>query len=274
MKTELIEREFNFKEIGYDIDVKLTSHLFIRRTINGITDKHIRSHIFKTRAQYQDLLTAAIKKFNLLDYANKGRVSFIFIHKQEKYGMLLDVTKSKDGYTITVITIDKMGDRHFVKNAFFGKEKNKIYTEYVLHSSYMRAIEERVNSCREFVFYNTFFYNRSAQEISLKKKINEYRIHNSIISRFDNKTLYFGRHWIEICNKTDGPIYILINIEKLIVKDLQNIAIIFVDVREEIDRTQITKDIICFPDFTPPKIKVKSKTGLRIKKKLLSGKLS
>lgn len=283
MKKELLEKDFSFKvsmekkEAPLTIEVHLTSHLFTKRTVEGITDTRIRAHIFKTRDQYENLFTAAIEKYELLSYTNKGRVAFLFNAQEERYGILLDVVTSEAGYLITVITLDKIGERHYISNALFGKEKNKIYTEYVLPVSYMRAASKRMHTAKSYNIYHTHHFDKIYVEQELNNNIDFTRLYNSVITRHLQGSIDYGQHWFKFKINAKEEVCIRVSLERDRTKYGIRSAVILVDFKSSFEKTQqlalSTGEEIFDIGTTLPngfgrqRVEIISKPGLRIKKK-------
>lgn len=239
MKSEPIERDFDFKVIKQRVSVHLTHHLFCKRIIDGVTDAQIRSYIFKTRDQYEHLFSAAIEKYGLLDYADKGRVAFVFNAYNERYGILMDIVTKSNNYLITVITLDKIDKRHFVANTMFGKEKNKIYTEYKLPMSFIESTINKVYRSKAFTFYHTeHFEVKFTVESQLENIISFVRLYDSIISRFTKCTLGYSIYWFRFAIGENRHMHMRVSIEKIKTKYEEKHAVTFVDFESSFEKVQ------------------------------------
>lgn len=238
MKSERIERDFDFKVIKQRVSVHLTHHLFCKRIIDGVTDTKIRAHIFKSRDQYENLFTAAIKKYGLLSYANKGKVAFLFNAQGERYGLLLDVVTSEVGYLITVVTLDKIGERHYINNAMFGKEKNKIYTEYKLPMSFIEETANKVYRSKAFSFYHTNNFEAIYIGTQLENIVSFVRLYDSIVSRFTKGTLGYGIYWFRFAVGENKHMHTRVSIERIKTKYEEKHAVMFVGFESSFEKVK------------------------------------
>ena len=239
MKYELlVNRDFFFSVDEKELHVHLTSHLFHRRA----GAKQRRSFMFKTTWQYKHIIFEAFSKYNIWEFRN-GKVVFIFKYNRETFGILLDIKLSKENiYSVFIITVDKLDDRHFVKHEMFGKEKNKIYSDYTLPFSYLRQVEKRVDRSNWYeVYYSNYFTALDAFQ-AYGETVDENRLLCSIRTRIERGSLPIGIYWlvIPVDNKWK-QLFLKVSIEKIWRNQREIDVIIFTDLKFTYERVQNVK---------------------------------
>lgn len=230
MKKHNIDKEFLFSTKKGSVKTILTSHLFKRREYKTSQEKYHRSFMFKTREQYQNILTAAFEEYNLANYANEGKVALIFMFAGKKYGMLLDIdTAEEANFLVTVITIDKMRDRHFSHAAMFNMESTKIYTNYEVKGSYLREAGIKYDTTNEYNFCLTDFFNKKGEKYNFFSTVDYPRVFHSIMNRIMLEKLPFGCYWLSVNLKDNKKCFLRVSIESLLLGDSKNIYVILVD---------------------------------------------
>lgn len=219
-----ISKDFSFKSNKLHIDLHLTSHLFQRRK----NEEKIRSFMFSAQWQYEDIINSMIIDYNILEYGS-AKVVFIFKHQKETYGMLVDQRVRENVCDITIITIDKIGERHFKESDIFFKENNKLYSDYVLQNSFIKQVSKRVVSQSNFQFYETYFFEKIKKNAGYSD-LDEPKFFNSIKSRVESGSLDYSNFWISTnVGKTKMPIYLRISIERIKKRNV----IILIDIKRD-----------------------------------------
>jgi len=234
-----IERKFSLIALDNNIDVVLTSHLFIPRDKNS---KKIRAYIFKSRYQYEALILSAVED-GILNYAHKGRVVYMFEALNVNYGILLDCIKTDIGYEITVITVDKIKEHNYSTSDLFYREKNKIYSQFVLPLCFSRQISgSRIDKIGDVQFFKTYgFENICKKHKHIYSSISFEKISASIFSRLKSSLILSQRIYCLQFDKNGlENIYIEISIEPFIFESESSVAVIFT--RSFIDYDKFKRD--------------------------------
>lgn len=264
-RLKRIEKEFFFHISGIAIvEVILTSHLFIKRVIKGVEEQQIRSHMFKRRTQYEELLTHAIRRCNLLEFADKGRVSIVFNYSGDRYAILLDVdtmaylnsqNNQDEKYSITVITVDKISIRHYSQSGIFAKEKNKIYSDYTLPFSHILKIEHSHQSTAACSVYSTYYFNTIAQSVKLDEQVNLIALNTLLINKAISNSFKFGSHWISFNTSVDRSFYILLSVESYKNEQFTQPIVILVDllINEELAKKKASEQNLKIIDINKKK---------------------
>ena len=232
MSKIFIDRSFSFliENIG-TVEVRLSSHLFTKRVVGKLEEKNIRSNIFKSRDQYEMLLNDAFLNCGLSEYANHGRVAFIFSFDKQTYGILLDVKKLKSHYHVTVITIDRMSDRHYCKADFFYKESNKIYSDYTLSESFFNVIEKRVDRRGGIQIFSSYFFNIVAKKTGYCEDVDIERILSNLTQQINDEVLKKGSYWLEFPIKKRNNFFLRISIEEIKQGNENFMCLVLIDVK-------------------------------------------
>jgi hypothetical protein len=233
MKKTLIDRDFICNTNHGAVHIVLTAHLFQKRNKNN--EKRYRSYMFQSRWQYEDIITAGFEEYNLADFANKGRVALVFTYQNEQFGMLLDVVSNTD-FKVTIITIDKLRERHYTHAGMFNKESNKIYTKYVLRGSFLLRPQKRLETVKNFEFLQTDFFDTKIHKLKLDREVDFTRIYHSVMSRvltgqISRKTSL----WVALSVSEDKEIYLRISVEDIMIKSSCKIGILMVDIASNKD---------------------------------------
>ena len=234
-----IELKFHIHEIS--VDVRISKHMFIPRKLGEDTGR-VRGYMFKSREQYQRLIISAVTEYNILEFTNNGKVVFVFQYANERYSLVFAIEKkeSDDFPIITVVTVEKIGSRHYNTKESFRAMRNKIYSKFILPFSSMRNIETKIGTYQNrFLVYRTFFFNNAARKYNFDENVDQERLLNSIISFFEDnidatptsRWLVFPRH-----NKFDA---IRVSFERKYVKNSKKVAIIFTGYISNFDKTKV-----------------------------------
>jgi hypothetical protein len=279
MKKTLIDRDFICYTNHGAVHIILTAHLFQKRNKNN--EKRYRSYMFQSRWQYDDIITAGFEGYNLADFANKGRVALVFIYQNEQFGMLLDVvsspTKGVD-FEVTIITIDKLRDRHYTHAGMFNKENNKIYTKYVLGESFLLRPKKRLETVKNFEFLQTDFFEKKIKKIKMDREVDFIRIYHSIMSRvIKGQIAHNTSLWVSLSIADERDIYLRISVEGIMVKTSCKIGILMVDIASSKDFVEsraaiYNEELIDIKSMTSEnfgkyEVAPLNKGGLKIKKK-------
>ncbi|WP_152184678.1 hypothetical protein [Sulfurimonas indica] len=240
--------------------------------------------MFKTREGYQELIRSAVSQYNILDYPDKSKIVFVFEYNDEKYSVLLAVDKSKNTERplVTVVTVEKIGSRHFGRRESFHMERIKIYSDFILTPSFLRDVEVKIGTYeKKYAVYRTVFFNKLANRFGFDEKVDQERLISSIISSVAKKKTSPFQEWVIFsCN---GKKYaIMVSIEKVYHGNFYKTAIIFADLRNKVksdnrgyvfyNRDKISQSNIGVGimqnDFKKHKQpNIKTKIGLTIKQK-------
>ena len=210
---------------GYEIHVHLAKHLFKSR--KGQTRP--RAFMFKALWQYEELIKHAFTKNNIAEYANEGRVAYIFKYLKNDYGILFDIRLRDGVYDVTVITIDMKDSRHFLVGGMFMKEKNKIYSDFSLPISYMRQIKKRISRNSKYEFYHTFLFDANKYFNEYRKQVEEERVAQALSSRISAGDMDFSIYWLKVYIGNSKSVYIKTSIEKVWRGGREVTVIIFAD---------------------------------------------
>ena len=235
----LIDTYFTITTEFGDYTVFLTKHLFIRRTIKGVTEPFVRSHIFQTREQFEIMLRHLFSYDELNTFY--GHVVVRFKYKEESYSLLLSLEKNDTlkNPTVTIITVEKISDRHYYKHVSFVKERKKIYTDFILpesryHKSHISLESNISNSSNShYRALVSKYFNKIMSNNNSLMNLDLYTIIRSLVSRYnyDNSC---KTYWIPV--KGENQLHFFrVGFEKLLEGNKERLALIFIDYKSNIE---------------------------------------
>lgn len=234
----LIDRDMHFSMEEKKVQIHLTSHLFQKRE----GEDQRRSFMFKSTWQYRHIISEAFTKYNIWEFRN-GKVVFLFKYNEDTYGILLDIKLLEENvYSVSIITVDKLDDRHFVKHEMFGKEKNKIYSGYTLPFSYLRQVRQRVDRGSGYeVYYSNYFMELDSFQ-TYRETVDQNRLLCSIRTRIERGSLLIGVYWLTVPIDNKGKeLFLKVSIEKIWRNESEIDIIIFADLKFTYERVQNLK---------------------------------
>lgn len=234
----LINRDMYFSVEKKKVQIHLTSHLFQKRE----GENQRRSFMFKSTWQYRHIISEAFTKYNIWEFRN-GKVVFLFKYNEDTYGILLDIKLLEENvYSVSIITVDKLDDRHFVKHEMFGKEKNKIYSDYTLPFSYLRQVRQRVDRGSGYeVYYSNYFMELDSFQ-TYCETVDQNRLLCSIRTRIERSSLLIGVYWLIVPIDDRGKeLFLKVSVEKIWRNESEIDIIIFADLKFTYERIQNLK---------------------------------
>lgn len=234
----LIDRDMYCSVEEKKVQIHLTSHLFQKRE----GENQRRSFMFKSTWQYRHIISEAFTQYNIWEFRN-GKVVFLFKYNEDTYGILLDIKLLEENvYSVSIITVDKLDDRHFVKHEMFGKEKNKIYSDYTLPFSYLRQVRQRVDRGSGYeVYYSNYFMELDSFQ-TYCETVDRNRLLCSIRTRIERGSLPIGVYWLRVPVDNRGKeLFLKVSVEKIWRNESEIDIIIFADLKFTYERVQNLK---------------------------------
>lgn len=122
-----------------------------------------RSFIFKNNKQIAELINHAFNFNNLVVYVNK-KIALRFDYKEEKHALLIALDEQKDKtIKITLITVDKLDNRHYTIGKQFHRE-NLIDIDYRVNDSLESKAYRSVCELSKFKLLTTEKCHHYAEE--------------------------------------------------------------------------------------------------------------